>query len=331
MAQISRLQATLLIAAFVLCTAASVRAAAAPVSVRVAYPQLNGAVIPLWTIQEARLDRPYGVDFKPIYIPGGSRLTQTAVSGDVDIAMTGGAVINAILSGADLMYVALQVPTYAFSLYGRPEVKEVSDLRGKTLGVITKGAASDHASIALLRAHKMTQKDMKVLYFSRQQDALAALDKGIVNAAVLSAPTTLMARRLGYKQVVNIGSLKLPYTFIGAAVSRSRAAQHPEVIKAFLQAFMAGIKASKDQPELAKKSSARHFASQDAEIAEEAYNSFVPLFPRVPYVTDEAVRGTLAATDHPKAAGADPKMFYDNRFLQELEASGFVKELYGTK
>jgi ABC-type nitrate/sulfonate/bicarbonate transport system substrate-binding protein len=306
-------------------------ASPSPTIVRVGYPQLNGAVIPLWTIQEGKLDRPYGVDFKPIYIPGGSRLTQTAVSGDVDIALTGGAVINAILSGAELMYIALQVPTYAFSLYGRPEVKEVSDLRGKILGVITKGAASDHASIALLRLHKMTQKDMKVLYFSRQQDALAALDKGIVNAAVLSAPTTLMARRLGYKQVVNIGSLKLPYTFIGAAVNRSLARQNPEVIKSFLKAFMAGLKASKDQPALAKQSSARHFGSQDPEIADEAYNSFVPLFPRVPYVLEEAVRGTLAATDHPKAATADPKMFFDNRFLQELESSGFVKELYGNK
>ncbi len=39
----------------------------------------------------------------------------------------------------------------------------------------------------------------------------------------------------------------------------------------------------------------------------------------------------LAATDHPKAATADPKMFFDNRFLQELESSGFVKELYGNK
>jgi hypothetical protein len=49
---------------------------------------------------------------------------------------------------------------------------------------------------------------------------------------------------------------------------------------------------------------------------------------RVPAV---AVRGTLAATDHPKAATADPKTFFDNRFLQELESSGFVKELYGNK
>ena len=32
-----------------------------------------------------------------------------------------------------------------------------------------------------------------------------------------------------------------------------------------------------------------------------------------------------------KAATADPKMFFDNRFLQELESSGFVKELYGNK
>ena len=94
---------------------------------------------------------------------------------------------------------------------------------------------------------------------------------------------------------------------------------------------MAGLKASKDQPALAKQSSARHFASQDPEITDEAYNSFVPLFPRVPYVLEEAVRGTLAATDHPKAATADPNMFFDNRFLQELESSGFVKELYGNK
>jgi hypothetical protein len=28
---------------------------------------------------------------------------------------------------------------------------------------------------------------------------------------------------------------------------------------------------------------------------------------------------------------ANPKDFYDNRFLQELESSGFVKELYGAK
>src|SRR3972149_5414750 len=141
-------------------------AAAAAVTIRVGYPLLNGATTPLWVISEAKIDRQYGLDLKPVYVPGGARTTQTIVSGDLDIAHLGGAVINAMLSGAEIIYVGIPVPTYAFSLYARPDIKEVPDLRGKVLGVITKGASSDHASIALLRQYKMTQQDMKVLYFS---------------------------------------------------------------------------------------------------------------------------------------------------------------------
>ena len=160
------------------------RAAAATTTIRVGYPQLNGGQTPLWNIPENKIDRQYGIEINPVYIPGGVRLTQSAVSGSVDVALTGGAAVNAMLSGADLIYVGMPVPTYAFSIYARPEIKEVADLRDKVLGVITKGASSDHAAIALLRQYKMTQQDMKVLYFSRQEDALAALKQGIVSAAV---------------------------------------------------------------------------------------------------------------------------------------------------
>src|SRR5204863_4072013 len=169
--------------------------------------------------------------------------TQTVVSGDIDVALTGGAAVNAMLSGADIIYVGMPVPTFAFSLYVRPEIKAVEDLRGKVLGVITKGASSDHASIALLKRHNMSQgKDVRVLYFSRQEDALAALKQGIVAAAVHSAPTTLMARRLGFKELVNIGALKLPYPFEGIAIRRAALQQSPDLIRAFARAFLAGLK-----------------------------------------------------------------------------------------
>lgn len=250
------------------------------------------------------------------------------LSGSVDIAMTGGAAVNAMLSGAELIYVGMPVGTYAFSLYARPEIKEVTDLRGKVLGVITKGASSDHASIALL---KMTQQDMKVLYFSRQEDALAALNQGIVQAAVHSAPTTLMARRLGFKELVNIGALKLPYPFMGLAVRRSAIQQNPEVIRGFLKTFLSGLRVSIEQPEASKRAIAKYLATKDKEIIDEAYKSFAPLFPKIPYVTDDAIRAALSVTDHPKAAAANPKDFYDNRFLQELDTGGFVKELYADK
>jgi ABC-type nitrate/sulfonate/bicarbonate transport system substrate-binding protein len=304
---------------------------AATITIRVGYPQLNGGQTPLWNIPESKLDQKYGIDVKPVYIPGGVRLTQSVVSGSVDVALTGGAAVNAMLSRADLIYVGMPVPTYAFSLYARPEIKDVADLRGKVLGVITKGASSDHASIALLRQYKMTQQDLKVLYFSRQEDALAALKQGIVSAAVHSAPTTLMARRLGYKELVNIGALKLPYPFEGIAIRRSSIQQNPDPVKGFLKAFLAGLKVAFEQPDVSKRAVAKYLATKDQEIVEEAYRSFAPLFPKVPYVTEEAIRSALSVTDHPKAASANPKDFYDNHFLNELESSGFMKELYGTR
>lgn len=302
------------------------------VTVRVGYPQLNGGQTPLWVISEAKIDRQYGFDLHPVYIPGGARLTQTIISGDVDIALTGGAAVNAMLSGAEIIYIGMPVPTYAFSLYAKSDIKEVPDLRGKILGVITKGASSDHASIALLRQYKMSQgKDVKVLYFSRQQDALAALKQGIVSAAVLSAPTTLMARRLGFKEVVNIASLKFPYPFEGIAARRSLIRENPDLIRAFLKAYLAATKAAYEQPDVAKRALGRFLVTKDPEIIDEAYRAFAPLFPKVPYVTEAAIRVVLSVTDHPKAGTADPKDFFDNGFLKELESSGFVKELYSAR
>jgi ABC-type nitrate/sulfonate/bicarbonate transport system substrate-binding protein len=309
----------------------SALARAATITIKVGYPQLNGGQTPLWVIPELKLDQQYGIDVKPVFIPGGVRLTQAVVSSSVDIALTGGAAVNAMLSGADLIYIGMPVPTFAFSLYARPEIKSVPDLRGKVLGVITKGASSDHASIMLLRQYHMTQHDMKVLYFSRQEDALAALRQGLVSAAVHSAPTTLMARRLGFKELVNIGSLKFPYPFQGIAVRRSTLQQNHDLITAFLKAYLAGIKVSIEQPEVSKRALAKYLATKDQEVVEEAYRSFAPLFPKVPYVTDEAIRTALSLTDRPKAASADPKEFYNNSFLQDLESSGFVKQLYRHK
>jgi hypothetical protein len=50
-------------------------ATAGPTTIRVGYPQLNGGQTPLWNIPENKLDQKYGLDIKPIYIPGGVRLT----------------------------------------------------------------------------------------------------------------------------------------------------------------------------------------------------------------------------------------------------------------
>src|SRR5215831_6023124 len=143
----------------------STLAATAPPVIRMGYPQPSGAMLPIWVMSYAKLDQKYGVNLENIYISGGARLTQSLVAGDLDMASTGGAVINAVLSGADLVCIAIGVPTYGFSLYARPDVKDVTALRGKVVGVMTKGASSDHGLAALLRHNNLREgQDVKVLY-----------------------------------------------------------------------------------------------------------------------------------------------------------------------
>jgi len=305
---------------------------AAPVNIKVGYPQLSGGSMPLWVITDSKLDQRYGVDVKTVYIAGGATLTHSLVAGDLDIALTGGAVVGAVLSGADLVYVGIGLSTYGFTVYARPEIKDVNGLRGKVFGVITRGASSDHAAIALFNRYGMKAgQDVKFLYFARQGDLLAALDKGIVVAGVFSSPTTVMAKRLGYKEMVNIASFKLPYPHNAIATRKSLVRQNPELIKGFLKAYLAAIKIIHEEPEVAKKALARFLGTKDPEMIEDSYSSLAPLFLKVPYMPEDAIRTVISLSDHPKAPQADPKDFFDNHLLKELEDSGFVKELYSRR
>lgn len=303
------------------------KSTAAPITV--GYPQLSGGSMPLWVIAENHLDQQYGIDVKPIYIAGGAILTHSLIAGDVTIALTGGAVVGAILGGADLTYIGIGLSTYGFTVYAKPEIKDINDLRGKVFGVITKGASSDHAAIALFKRYGIRYgQDVQILYFARQGDLLASLQKGIISGGVFSSPTTVMAKRLGFKKLVDIASFKYPYPHNAIATRKSFIRQNPEAIKAFLKAYLASVKIIHQQPEVAKKALRDFLGSKDPEMIDDSYESLKDLFLKVPYMPDEAIRTVLSLSDNPKAATAEPKDFYDNGLLKELEDSGFVKELY---
>ena len=85
------------------------------------------------------------------------------------------------------------------------------------------------------------------------------------------------------------------------------------------------------EPFRMERALARFLATNDPAVIDEAYDTFRAIFPKVPYFTEDNIRAVLSVADHPKAASADPKEFFDNRFIKELEDTGFIKELYEQK
>lgn len=326
------MKAKLFAIVFVFMFAAHARLWAATSTLRVGYPQPSGAMLPLWLVTEAKLDQKYGLPVQNIFISGAGRMTQSMVAGDIELASIGGAVVNTALGGGDVVAIAVGIPTYGFSFYAKPEVKDIASLSGKVIGIMSKGASSEHAVIALMQRHNLQPgKDVKFIYLGGVREVLAAIDRGIAAAGVLSAPTTLFARRLGQKELVNIATLNVPYMHSGVVGRRSFLRQQPERVKAYLRAYIAAIKVANEDAEMSKRALSRYLVTNDQAILDEAYQSFRGMFPRVPYVTEEMIKASLVYSEHPKAAGANPRDFYDQRYLKEIEDSGFVQELYGKR
>ena len=97
-------------------------------------------------------------------------------------------------------------------------------------------------------------------------------------------------------------------------------------------AFVEGIHFYKTQKEASLRSISKFTKLKDARALEEAYNAYaIKFMSRVPYPTLKGVEAILEdfGKKNPKARGADPAAFIEPRFLKELEASGFVAQLYG--
>src|SRR3970040_495085 len=86
-------------------------------------------------------------------IRGASRMVQTLVSGDIDIAhVAANPAVEANLSGADVVVLAtaLNRPV-GFYMMGQPGVKKVEGLRGGRVGSTQFGSATDLLSRMALR------------------------------------------------------------------------------------------------------------------------------------------------------------------------------------
>src|SRR5436305_241574 len=86
------------------------------------------------------------------------------------------------------------------------------DLRGKTIAASGPRAASERAIIDVLEPYGMEMsRDYQVTYVGSQGGRLAALQQGIVDATIIAPPLGLKAREAGYRELVDLIKLGIPF------------------------------------------------------------------------------------------------------------------------
>ena len=302
--------------------------------IRVGGGSASAAQMSIWFAKEGNYYEKHSLNVEVISIPGSSLAIQAMLSGELPIIQAGGAgPIQAALSGTDTVIVATIAKKFNWWIFGQANIARMEDLKGKVFGTTRFGTQSDLASrIALRRSGLEPDRDVTMVQTGGPAETVIAMATGKVHAAAISPPATLQAKRLKLKELMDLTKLDVEYHVNGVVTTRRYLKSNEEIARRFLRAYIEGAVRGMRDKAFATKTMGKYFRTDDKEVLDETYelsihNGFnVPPYPSgIPALLQDLER-TM-----PKAKGAKPEDFVDNRLVRELDQSGFVKALLAGK
>lgn len=303
--------------------------------IRIGYPSLSYRQSNVWVAKEAGLFKKYGLDVEPIFLRGGQVATQALAGGDPPIVNIG-TVVQANLTGFNLVLVAAVETSYDQILFTRPGTTKVEQLKGKRFGISGFGSATYYATGILLKHYGMDLKDVNLVPTGPDAERLAALMAGKIDATLFTSSTAAPARKAGLVEGVQVGDLGQEVQGNGFATSRDYIKTNRDTVKNALKGFVEAIYYIYANKKEAQKVFAKYMRTTDPEVLEDSYNGYIKTIPKKPYPTLKGIQFMLdvLTPTMPQAKNAKPEQFVDLSFLQELEKEGFFNEMakrYPTK
>jgi NitT/TauT family transport system substrate-binding protein len=301
--------------------------------IRIGYSSISGSYMGLWIAHDAGFFAREGLDDQMILIPSGSQLAQVATAGEVDLAaLNGSSAMAAALQGADLKVIGNTTNKLIFSIYVRPEIKTIEGLKGKKIGVTRFGSATDIAARFALRKHNLDpQKDVNILQMGAMSSIMGGLQGGSIEAGLVSPPTLFAVEKLGFKELVNVTDMDLAFPNPSLIVQGGIMRKKPELVDRFMRAYARGIHRARTDKQSTFKSIAKYTKIEDPALLQKAYDLYVgKVLEKAPYINMVGMRNALddLAKTVPAAKDAKPEQFIDMRFLDKLEKSGLLNDLY---
>ena len=297
--------------------------------VRFGYPSLGFRQGHIWVAKDAGLFRKYGLDVEPIFLRGGQLAIQALAGGDPPL-MSIGQVVQAGLAGHDLVLIAGVEIYYDSTVFARPEITRLEQLKGKRLGISGYGAATHFAAIILANHLKLDpDKDIMLVPGGPDAERIAAMTAGKIDAAIFNSSTIPIAKRMGLVELVKIPDLKVEVQGNGMATTRAYIKTNREVVKSALKGYVEGIHFIFNDKPATQKIFGKYMRTSDAEVLESSYQAYITTTPKKPYPTLKGLQFLLdrLVSQMPQAKTAKPEQFVDMSFLQELEKEGFFNEM----
>jgi ABC-type nitrate/sulfonate/bicarbonate transport system substrate-binding protein len=182
-----------------------------------------------------------GLDVRPVTLSSsGPIMMALLMSGQTDIVIAGAvAILRGIARGAPVVVVGGHLNRMSYALMTGKELKTVTDLKGKTIGITGIGGMGEFTVVESLRRHGLVKdRDFSVLNIEGGPAArIAALKTGKVEAVPLTPGQRVQAERDGFTVLLDTRDTltEIPSTII--ASTRQFAGSSPDKTVRFLRAL----------------------------------------------------------------------------------------------
>jgi NitT/TauT family transport system substrate-binding protein len=208
--------------------------------VRVSIPAPNVTYLPFYAAKEHGYYKEEGLDVE--FILMSANLASTAVlTGDIDYngAVTG--VVGAAIKGQPIKAVIFTMRSPVQGLMAKPEIKNLQQLKGKKIAVSSPGSTTDIATRYILKRQGYDfPRDYSIVYIPTEPGRLAALDAGVLDAALLSVPENILARQKGFNELASSGDfIEFPQNGFGTSTKKIK--ENPDEVQRMVTATLRGL------------------------------------------------------------------------------------------
>jgi NitT/TauT family transport system substrate-binding protein len=304
---------------------------AQPEMLNLSYSALVPSGAPFWIGHELKLFEREGIKTQLLYINAAPRVMAALLAGEVQIALSGvNSIVSAYAHGSDPVAIAGTVNKINVSIFARPEIRIPGDLKSKRLGITRFGGLTDFsANYALKKWGLHAAKDVALIQIGDTTALMGAMAGNAVQAATLQPPFTILAARLGYRELLDLSKSGLEYQNTVVLTTRSLVKKSPDTFRKFLRGYSSALAVFHGQKETALKIMSRYLKGLDPLVLEKSYEAYKAWVPEVPYVNQAGMETAIALTP---TTGREKEVKYtdivDESLVRELEQQGLYRSLY---
>ena len=291
---------------------------------KVAYASFTGAYTPLWIAVEEGLGRKYGLELEAVY-SGRVRPHQLLLSGDSPYVVSGGtAVVTSYAVGVkDLTIIASFSNHTGTSIFTKIKIGSQAALRGKVFGAGRPGAISDLLLRYMLKKHFSLDpaKDVKILPLGEASDILPALERGVIDAGILATPARLLARQMGFHELLNSDDLNIEFPYTGVSTLKTTVKRNPDGTIRFMRSITDAVHIFRTDRQKSIAVMKKYLRGANNEVLQETYSYFSGRAARFPYPSLEAIRTALEilSDQYPQARRVEATEIADLSVIRAIE------------